>query len=165
MSSIRCAGILFAMVPLTACIIGDEPRIVAAGEPLPADLVTGDVVRQGLLELVVPEPGQEVILNADYEHGSSIELGVRNPHGGAVEIMQSSPAGIEPLVIAAVPPSCTNRFGVQAVGTHELGRVFGLGHVSESAHPHLTMSTAVTACSNAAVSLGLGDVRALRQLY
>ena len=64
-----------------------------------------------------------------------------------------------------VPTGCSNRFGVQAVGVHELGHVFVLNHVSESAHPNLTMSTAARACSNAPLSLGLGDVRALRQLY
>ena len=48
---------------------------------------------------------------------------------------------------------------------HELGHVFGLNHVSESGHPNLTMSTAARDCSNAPLSLGLGDVRALRQLY
>lgn len=64
-----------------------------------------------------------------------------------------------------VPNGCEDRYGVQAVGAHELGHVFGLGHVSESTHPNLTMSTAARACSNAPLSLGLGDVRALRRLY
>jgi hypothetical protein len=64
-----------------------------------------------------------------------------------------------------VPSGCSNRFGVQAVTTHEFGHVFGLAHVSESTHPNLTMSTAAASCSNAPYSLGLGDVRALRQLY
>jgi hypothetical protein len=64
-----------------------------------------------------------------------------------------------------VPSGCSNRFGVQAVATHEFGHVFGLNHVSEADHPNLTMSTAAASCSNAPYSLGLGDVRALRQLY
>jgi hypothetical protein len=64
-----------------------------------------------------------------------------------------------------VPSGCSNRYGVQAVATHEFGHVFGLGHVSESTHPTLTMSTATRACTNAPYSLGLGDVRALRALY
>jgi hypothetical protein len=64
-----------------------------------------------------------------------------------------------------VPSSCSGRFGVQPVMAHEFGHVFGLAHVSESNHPNLTMSTAVSSCSNGAYSLGLGDVRALRQLY
>ena len=64
-----------------------------------------------------------------------------------------------------VPANCSRRFGVQAIGVHELGHVFGLSHVSESGHPNLTMSTAARDCSNAPLSLGLGDVRALRQLY
>jgi hypothetical protein len=64
-----------------------------------------------------------------------------------------------------VPGGCSNRYGVQAIATHELGHVFGLAHVSESAHPNLTMSTAAAPCSNAPYTLGLGDVRALRRLY
>ena len=64
-----------------------------------------------------------------------------------------------------VPAGCSNRYGVQPVATHELGHVFGLAHVSESTHPNLTMSTATAPCTNAGYTLGLGDVRALRQLY
>jgi matrixin len=64
-----------------------------------------------------------------------------------------------------VPADCSNTFGVEPVATHEFGHVFGLAHVSESTHPNLTMSTAAAACSNGPLSLGLGDVRALRRLY
>lgn len=65
-----------------------------------------------------------------------------------------------------VPTGCSGaRYGIQAVATHELGHVFGLAHVSESAHPNLTMSTAAANCTNAPLTLGLGDVRGLRQLY
>jgi len=65
----------------------------------------------------------------------------------------------------AVPAGCAARFGIQPVATHEFGHVFGLGHVSEASHPNMTMSTATAACTNSAYSLGLGDLRALRQLY
>jgi hypothetical protein len=66
----------------------------------------------------------------------------------------------------AVPKGCSGaRYGIQAVATHELGHVFGLAHVSEAAHPSLTMSTAAASCTNAPLTLGLGDVRGLRQLY
>ena len=64
-----------------------------------------------------------------------------------------------------VPSSCSSKFGVLAVATHEYGHVFGMGHVSESSHPHLTMSTAIGPCTNAAYTLGLGDIRGLRSLY
>lgn len=64
-----------------------------------------------------------------------------------------------------VPAGCNNTFGIEPVATHEFGHVFGLGHVSEGSHPNLTMSTAIAACTNAALTLGLGDVRALRSLY
>lgn len=63
------------------------------------------------------------------------------------------------------PSGCTNRFGIEAVMTHELGHTFGLGHVSESTHGHLTMSTRAPPCSNAPSTLGRGDVIGLRALY
>jgi len=65
----------------------------------------------------------------------------------------------------AVPEGCTGKVGIQPVATHEFGHVFGLGHVSEASHPNMTMSTANASCTNSAYSLGLGDVRGLRQLY
>lgn len=281
-------------------MVGDEARVVSADEALPDDLVAGDVVRRAGIEVIVPEPGQDVTVVAEMDDGTSIEIAIRNPLGGAVELMQPPE---EPLVIAAgstnacedgafklsghkwksqyqwkffsgstpaansvanveqglknaaaaittsrnscgladlvditqaylgrtasapgiksangvvsctnndgqnivgfgslptgvlgiacawsdgaggaiegdirlntrynwyalQPPSgCSNRFGVEPIATHEFGHVFGLGHVSEANHPNLTMSTAARACSNAPLSLGLGDVRALRQLY
>lgn len=64
-----------------------------------------------------------------------------------------------------VPSGCSNRFGIEPVLTHEFGHIFGLGHVSESNHPSLTMSPLLPSCSNAPFTLGLGDVRGLRALY
>jgi hypothetical protein len=42
--------------------------------------------------------------------------------------------------------SCSNKYDVQAVGTHERGHTFGMGHVSEADHANLTMSTQTSAC-------------------
>ena len=66
---------------------------------------------------------------------------------------------------ASKPASCSGRYDLQGVLTHEGGHAFGLAHVSESSHPALTLSGAIGACDSSARTLGLGDVRALRQLY
>lgn len=58
--------------------------------------------------------------------------------------------------------SCSNRFGLEAVMTHERGHTFGLGHVSSNT---LTMRPSFGPCDSSGASLGLGDVRGLRQKY
>lgn len=63
------------------------------------------------------------------------------------------------------PSSCSGRFSIEAVMTHERGHTFGLGHVAESSHGRLTMSTRIPPCSNQERTLGRGDVRGLRNLY
>jgi hypothetical protein len=65
----------------------------------------------------------------------------------------------------AVPAGCSNKYGIEQVGTHEFGHAFGLAHVSQSAHAELTMSPISSACSNGKLTLGLGDVRGLRAIY
>lgn len=57
-------------------------------------------------------------------------------------------------------------YGLQGVQTHEYGHAVGVGHVTESDHGNLTMSTNINGtCSNFEASLGQGDVLALRDLY
>ncbi len=61
---------------------------------------------------------------------------------------------------------CNNAIGLKAVATHEYGHAFGVGHVDETSHRNLTMSTGLNdGCSNFEASLGKGDVRALNALY
>jgi hypothetical protein len=59
--------------------------------------------------------------------------------------------------------SCSNRYGLEAIMTHERGHTFGLGHVA--AGSMLTMRPSFGPCDGSAASLGLGDVRGLRQKY
>lgn len=60
---------------------------------------------------------------------------------------------------------CLAKWSVEAVATHEAGHVFGLGHVTETDHGNLTMSTLILPCQSSEATLGLGDVRGLRQKY
>jgi predicted Zn-dependent protease len=46
--------------------------------------------------------------------------------------------------------------------THERGHTFGLGHADSTT---LTMSPNSNYCDNSGATLGLGDVRGLRQKY
>ncbi|WP_237505142.1 MULTISPECIES: matrixin family metalloprotease [unclassified Streptomyces] len=60
--------------------------------------------------------------------------------------------------------SCSNKYDIRSVGTHEAGHVFGLGHVG-SGHQNLTMYTNSFTCTTKARTLGKGDVFALRSIY
>lgn len=63
-------------------------------------------------------------------------------------------------------PLLSNAYSVRTVMTHESGHTFGLGHVSESTHGNLTMSTAINgACQESEYTLGRGDVLGLKARY
>ncbi len=58
---------------------------------------------------------------------------------------------------------CSGRYGLEAIMTHERGHTFGLGHVASGSA--LTMRPGFGPCDGSAATLGLGDVRGLRQKY
>lgn len=60
--------------------------------------------------------------------------------------------------------SCSDKYDIRSVATHEAGHVFGLGHVG-SGHQNLTMYTNSFTCTKKARTLGKGDVLALRSIY
>lgn len=64
-----------------------------------------------------------------------------------------------------MPSPCNSQYDVYSIAAHEAGHVFGLGHVAEDTHGHLTMSTKIESCTRYARTLGKGDVRGLRALY
>ncbi|HEX2090378.1 MAG TPA: matrixin family metalloprotease [Actinomycetota bacterium] len=66
---------------------------------------------------------------------------------------------------ATKPSSCSWRWSITNVATHELGHTFGLSHVTETSHPKLTMSPTIYPCQNSEATLGLGDLRGLESLY
>jgi hypothetical protein len=60
---------------------------------------------------------------------------------------------------------CSNRWHLQSVATHEFGHVFGLGHVSESSNPDLTMSPNINGrCQKTESDLGRGDANGFNVL-
>jgi hypothetical protein len=62
--------------------------------------------------------------------------------------------------------TCSGRYSVEAVMTHEFGHAFGLSHVDETAHGNLTMSSAINGpCQNSESTLGWGDVNILNVNY
>ena len=62
--------------------------------------------------------------------------------------------------------SCRGMYDLEGIMTHERGHTFGMGHVSETEHGNLTMSTNINGtCQMAERSLGRGDVLGLGRKY
>ncbi|MBW8792700.1 MAG: matrixin family metalloprotease [Streptomyces sp.] len=60
--------------------------------------------------------------------------------------------------------SCSNKYDVRSVGTHEAGHVFGLKDIY-GAHDNLTMCGSSILYSTRARTLAKGDVLGLRNIY
>lgn len=60
--------------------------------------------------------------------------------------------------------SCTDRFDIRGIGTHEAGHVFGLSDLKGD-HKNLTMSGTGIRCNWSQRYLGKGDIRGLRDIY
>ena len=68
--------------------------------------------------------------------------------------------------VSPTAASCSNRWDLEAVMTHERGHTFGLNHVAESGHGNLTMSTIINGpCQISERTLGRGDVLGLDRKY
>jgi hypothetical protein len=67
---------------------------------------------------------------------------------------------------AKITSSCSGRYDVEGIMTHERGHHFGMNHVSEDLHPYQTMSTILEGpCQGSERSLGRGDAKGLNEKY
>lgn len=67
---------------------------------------------------------------------------------------------------ANISPSCSGRWDVQGIMTHERGHTFGMAHISEDLHPVQTMSPVINGpCQGSERSLGEGDATGLNRKY
>jgi hypothetical protein len=61
--------------------------------------------------------------------------------------------------------SCSDKYDVQSVATHEIGHIFGLADVTGDTHANLTMYGTGQKCSNKKRTPGAGDILGMRSLY
>jgi hypothetical protein len=66
---------------------------------------------------------------------------------------------------ATVPTSCSGKYGLRNLMTHEMGHAFGFGHVDECGHGELTMSPNMGSCTNSNETLGRGDMLGVNDKY
>ncbi len=63
-----------------------------------------------------------------------------------------------------LPSTCTNKWDLEGIVTHEFGHVYGMAHTG-SGHANLTMQHAAKPCSTYARTLGLGDWLGMKKMY
>jgi hypothetical protein len=65
-----------------------------------------------------------------------------------------------------ITSSCSGRYDVEGLMTHERGHHFGMNHVREDLHPYQTMSAILEGpCQGSERSLGRGDAQGLNEKY
>jgi Matrixin len=69
------------------------------------------------------------------------------------------------LWVASIGNTCSNKFAIESVATHEFGHIYGMAHVSEVTDGNLTMSPTIYPCQMSEASLGRGDVLGLETKY
>jgi hypothetical protein len=119
------------------CLTNDGNSVVAFGE-LPS----------GILALTcnwgTPRPGYDDTVASDIRINKTGPRWTTSPRSG----------------------SCEGMWDLEGVMTHERGHTFGLGHVAETGHGNLTMSTNINGtCQMTERSLGRGDVLGLGAKY
>lgn len=90
-----------------------------------------------------------------------------NPVANPDELVHADVAvNLDQRWVRTVTSNCGSSYLIDAVMAHEVGHIFGMGHVSESSHPYLTMSESMSPCNfDGQSTLGAGDVLGMRVRY